>query len=196
MSGKLRPVLLWDLMGTVVHDPFFVEFIAQLDEPLGLWMKKRDRQAWVDFELGNIKEELFFERLFPMNPQRGLWMKRIFFEGYRLLPGRAELLSRLAAQGVESHVLSNYPEWYQFMKEKLELELYFERFFISCHLGMRKPDPEIYKTVLKELECAPEEVLFIDDRLVNCQAAAQLGMLTIQIRPETQLEQELLSFGL
>ena len=46
----------------------------------------------------------------------------------------------------------------------------------SYQLGIAKPDPAIYRHVLKELGTQPEETLFIDDKPVNVEAALALGM--------------------
>jgi len=47
-------------------------------------------------------------------------------------------------------------------------------------VGMRKPDPEIYRLTCSRLGVAPERCLFIDDLLCNVEAADALGMQTIQ----------------
>jgi len=46
----------------------------------------------------------------------------------------------------------------------------------SYLLGIAKPDEAIYHHVLKELDMRPEEVLFLDDRAPNIEAALALGM--------------------
>ena len=188
-------VVLWDLMGTLIHDPFFVEFIERLDEPVGSWMKNRDRQAWVDFELGHIEEHEFFERLFPEDPIKGLEMKSIFMNNYRFLPGVKKVLQRVNSEGGNSHVLSNYPEWYNEMFQRLELSSYFDRVFVSCDIGLRKPDPKIYQHVLQQLDCCASELIFIDDRRVNCQSASDLGIRTIQFSSAEHLEEALFKDG-
>ena len=182
-------VVLWDLMGTLIHDPFFTEFLDLLDEPLGAWMKSRDRQAWIDFELGLIDENIFFERLFPEKPAKGLEMKSVFLNHYRLLPGAIKVLQRLEEEGISSHVLSNYPIWYTEMFQRLNLYLYFDQVFVSCDLGLRKPDPKIYEHVVHQLGCQASELIFIDDRLKNCEAAEALGIRTIHFSAAQNFEE-------
>jgi putative hydrolase of the HAD superfamily len=62
----------------------------------------------------------------------------------------------------------------------------FERIFISAEMGMMKPDPQIYLTVLKQLSLAPVEAVFVDDFLHNIQAAQTLGMRTIWFKNREQ----------
>lgn len=51
-----------------------------------------------------------------------------------------------------------------------------DKIFVSCELGLLKPDTEIYKQVLKKLKAQPEEVVFIDDKLTNIEAAKSIGI--------------------
>ena len=46
----------------------------------------------------------------------------------------------------------------------------------SSALGVRKPDPAIYRHTLRELDVDPHEAVFVDDTAVNVAAAASLGM--------------------
>jgi FMN phosphatase YigB (HAD superfamily) len=49
-------------------------------------------------------------------------------------------------------------------------------------LGIRKPNPEIFKHALKTMECTPEEVVFLDDIGSNLKAARKLGIRCIRVR--------------
>ncbi|KAF2517387.1 HAD family hydrolase [Flavobacterium foetidum] len=52
----------------------------------------------------------------------------------------------------------------------------FEKVYFSFDIGMRKPDPEIYKFVLTENNLVAENTLFIDDKTENTDSAAALGI--------------------
>ena len=54
----------------------------------------------------------------------------------------------------------------------------FTAFFSSCFLGEAKPNPEIFRKTLMILQRSAAECLFIDDRAVNVESAAKLGMKT------------------
>ncbi len=60
--------------------------------------------------------------------------------------------------------------------EKFGLHEYFDCFISSCYVGLRKPHAEIYKLALDVLQRDPDEVVFIDDRTGNIEAAKSLGM--------------------
>ena len=63
----------------------------------------------------------------------------------------------------------------------------------SYQLRMGKPDPAIYRHVLKELGTQPEETLFLDDRAVNVEAAQALGMQAILFSTVDQLRRDLVA---
>lgn len=72
----------------------------------------------------------------------------------------------------------------------------FETLVLSCQVGCRKPEPKIYKIVLKRLNLPAKECLFIDDVLVNIRAAKKLGMRGIHFKTPKQLKKELIKLGL
>ena len=66
----------------------------------------------------------------------------------------------------------------------------------SFQLRMAKPDPAIYLHVLNELCTSPDETLFLDDKLVNIQAAQALGIKAIQFSTVQKLREDLIAAGL
>jgi HAD superfamily hydrolase (TIGR01509 family) len=54
---------------------------------------------------------------------------------------------------------------------------YFHKVFLSIDLGMQKPDREIYEKVVDIIGCSSENIIFIDDKMENVQAAIDVGMI-------------------
>lgn len=67
------------------------------------------------------------------------------------------------------------------------LNHHFERVYFSHEMKMRKPDAEIYLTVLQEQQLAPQETLFIDDNMDNIHGASKLGIQTLYLQQPQQL---------
>ncbi len=59
----------------------------------------------------------------------------------------------------------------------------FEKVYYSHEIRLRKPDKEIYEYVLKDSHLDPSETVFIDDAIVNVEAAKESGMNAIHIKP-------------
>jgi putative hydrolase of the HAD superfamily len=66
----------------------------------------------------------------------------------------------------------------------------------SYQLCMAKPDPAIYLHTLHELGVEPAEALFIDDKLVNIEAARALGMRGLVFSTVDHLRADLIAEGL
>ena len=71
----------------------------------------------------------------------------------------------------------------------------FSSFFSSCYLGLTKPQPEFYRRVLHITQRKPDECVFVDDRPMNVEVAAILGMRTVLFKDAGQLCGELNKFG-
>ncbi len=79
--------------------------------------------------------------------------------------------------------------------EKFGLRAIFSLFVSSCFVGLRKPEPDIYRLALDITQKAPEECCFIDDRSINLEAAKRLGMHTVRMDNVPQLREELRKLG-
>jgi len=192
-----RPVVLFDVMGTLVHDPFFVEVPAFFGTDLRTLVKDKHPTAWVDFELGTIDEHELGRRFFADERELDVQgLKTAMVDAYRWLPGIEDLLERLQTRGVAMHVLSNYPTWYQLIEAKLALSRYLPWTFVSCHTGARKPDAAAYRHAAAQLGVSCDACLFVDDRAPNCQGARAVGMHALEFEGASTLERELHARGL
>ncbi len=78
---------------------------------------------------------------------------------------------------------------------KFGLRDYFGVLLSSCYLGMRKPEPAIYRRTLDILGKPAHRVLFIDDRQENLNGAAAAGMKTLLYQGSQALRGELEGIG-
>jgi putative hydrolase of the HAD superfamily len=106
-------------------------------------------------------------------------------------PETAAVLERLAASGLRLGLVSNVTLRPDLMREDLAangLATHLAATVFSSELGVRKPDPRIFTEALERLGTAPEETVFVGDRLVDDVAGAQAvgmrGVHTIQWRHE------------
>jgi putative hydrolase of the HAD superfamily len=79
--------------------------------------------------------------------------------------------------------------------EKFGLREVFRLFVSSCFVGLRKPESGIYRLAIEITQINPEECCFIDDRALNLECAAKLGMKTIQMQTLEQMREELGRLG-
>ena len=79
--------------------------------------------------------------------------------------------------------------------ETFGLREIFSVFVSSCFVRLRKPEEGIYRLALQLTQKAPQECCFVDDRALNLEAAARLGMRTIRCENAAQLRLELEKLG-
>jgi HAD superfamily hydrolase (TIGR01509 family) len=186
-------VVLWDLMDTLVRDPFFTHMAGFFGLSFDELLRDKHPSAWGEFELGKISEDELYARFFRDGRAiDGAGLKRHMRDAYTWIDGMQALLGELRARGVEMHLLSNYPPWYRLCDERLGVFGLVEPSFVSCHTGVRKPAAAAYLGACAALGRTPEQCLFIDDREVNCAAARAVGMDAVRFGGDaTALREEL-----
>ena len=156
--------------GHVTEDAFLTTLRAELAVELG-------HQP----EMHGFKE-IYFEALEPNLPMVHE-MRSIQREGYRM-----------------ALLTNNVREWEPLWRSMLPVDEIFELVVDSAFVGMRKPEPEIYKLTLERLrEHDPDELgdlefsecVFVDDVEANCAAARELGTNAVHFRDNDQAIAEL-----
>jgi len=177
LAPMAERVILWDLMDTLVRDPFFTHVAPFFGLRFEELLAQKHPTAWRDFELGAIDEAELFRTFFRDGRAiDGAGLKRAMHGGYAWIEGIEPLLAELHARGAEMHLLSNYPPWYQLCDARLGVTRWVKPSFVSCHTGVRKPDAQAYLGPCAALGVEPAQALFIDDREPNVSAARALGM--------------------
>lgn len=92
-------------------------------------------------------------------------------------PGSIGVLADLHAGGTRMALLSNAGFDFGDAFRRAPFARYFEQVFVSAELGMIKPDPEIYRHVVRQLGIEPAEMVFIDNKKVNVEGAESIGAL-------------------
>lgn len=77
-------------------------------------------------------------------------------------------------------VLSNdSSRWSKYLREKFNIDQYFDVISISGELKIRKPDERIFRYTIDKLAVTAEECLYVDDRRGYLDGARKAGMHTI-----------------
>jgi putative hydrolase of the HAD superfamily len=172
----------------------------------GLPVERFEAHYWadrLDYDAGKLSGKTF-------------WQKFVRDASLQLGPEAVEELSRwdalhwtthdpvmvawqkaLHEHGLRTAILSNMGDT---VLASIEREFkWLHRFDVlvwSFQLGMVKPDPAIYKHLLKKLGTKPEETLFLDDRAENTEGARALGIRAIEFSTVEKLRADLIAAGL
>lgn len=189
-------IILWDVMGTLVHDPFYEEVPAFFGMSLEELLAVKHPSVWAACERGDLAVEDMESRFFADGRVYDIaGLRATMAQSYRWLPGIEALLGKLRADAVAMHVVSNYTPWYSMIEATLTLSNWVPWSFVSCDVGSRKPDAAYYAAVLERLRVEAERCVFIDDRQSNCDGAADAGMHTIRFEDSVTTATALSALG-
>jgi len=68
---------------------------------------------------------------------------------------------------------------------------HFDRYFLSCEMGVLKPEPAFFLQVLESLDIAPADCVFVDDTAENVESARSVGITALRFDGVGKLQTEL-----
>lgn len=139
-------------------------------------------EAWEQAQLGEIAVEEYWGCVQAELSLTDAQLQRLradFYRGDQLDLDMARLLRELKASGVKIALLSNNTPDLRAQIGDLGLAEVFDSIMISSEIGVMKPDPQAYRRALAELDVAPSRAAFIDDSILNVDAARTLGLYPI-----------------
>jgi putative hydrolase of the HAD superfamily len=172
----------------------------------GLTSARLDSVYWANrhaYDEGKLTGSAFWEKIvreagLDLGPsaieELNLWDARMWTtQNDAMLAWQQQLKQR----GILTAILSNMGDnVLANMKREFDWLSRFDVLVWSYQLGMAKPDPAIYRYVLKELGTRPEETLFIDDKPLNVESADALGMQALVFTTVERLRANLIAQGL
>jgi putative hydrolase of the HAD superfamily len=112
---------------------------------------------------------------------------RRMFAGFRTEEDMVGVVRRARAAGLKTALLSN--SWGNTYDQDLLAEL-FDVAVISGEVGLRKPEPEIYRLTAERLGVPAGECVFVDDLTPNVRGAVAVGMVgVLHVDTETTLSE-------
>ncbi len=183
----------FDLMDTLVHDPYVEALEAAFGDRLREAFTGRDRSTWPRFETGELTEDEFWAAHAAWEPDRDAF-ERVRVEGTRWIDGMRELVEDVRAAGRRVVIASNYPRWIEDLERRL-LDGLVDEVVVSCRIGVRKPDPRFYEAVAVAAAAPRHHVVFVDDRDRNVEAARDAGLRALAFTSPGALRRELVAVG-
>ena len=154
---------------------------------------------WNEIDRGEWSEEELLQAFVERDPE----IEKELREAYRDIHGMVTpreyaipWIKKLKENGYRVLFLSNFSKKAEKeCAEALAFLPYTDGGILSYQEKMIKPDPEIYRLLLKRYELLPEECVFLDDTLKNVEAAQAEGMMGIWFRTKEQAEEDLRGLG-
>jgi len=113
------------------------------------------------------------------------------------IDGAVGVLAELKARGVRCLVLSNMePATFTARLGRFPFMNWFDGYVISGLEGLAKPDPRVFRLLLRRYRLAPAATVFIDDSPTNVEAARAQGMAAVRYTSAAALRSQLRALGL
>lgn len=157
-------------------------------------------QTWVNLNKGLISEtaaKTQYQQILGLSEWESEQLFYYVKQTQRLIAGSIELIQHIKSAGYSVYALTdNVHEIVSYLKSTYSFWLLFDGAIVSADVGVLKPQPEIYHSLLNKFELIASETVFIDDMLYNVEGAKSVGMHAIQFEDIDQCEKDLISLGL
>lgn len=195
--------IIFDFGGVVMDwDPrYYFKTYFNDDEKMEFFLKNIAVDEWnIEQDRGRTLKD-GTEILVKQHPK---WEKEIraYYDNWTTMlksdiPKNVEVLRKLEGK-FHLYGLTNWSEeTFPFALENYDFFKIFEgKIVVSGTEKLIKPDKEIFEVLLSRYDLKAEESVFIDDNAKNITTAKSLGFITIHIKPETDLGEELKNLGI
>ncbi|MEK7122986.1 MAG: HAD-IA family hydrolase [Patescibacteria group bacterium] len=102
-------------------------------------------------------------------------------------------------------------EWYTVLSERVDLYLFtaeyiqedpavsnelgiFKEIFSAARLNLKKDEPQAYATIADMIGVSPEQLLYVDDKQQNCDAAKQARLFVVRYESNEQIVRDVGKF--
>jgi putative hydrolase of the HAD superfamily len=187
--------VIWDFGGVLTSSPFeaFARFETERGLPLDIIRRTNAsnhwENAWAKFERAEVDLETF-DQLFAAESLalgaevRGKEVLPLLSGDLR--PEMVDALKRVKAELKTGCITNNLPAnaigsiggRSLYITEVMAL---FDHVIESAKIGLRKPDPRIYRMMVEALDVDPRACVYLDDLGVNLKPARDMGMTTIKV---------------
>ena len=154
---------------------------------------------WKEYDLGNLCDEEVLDLFIANDPS----IEKELRDSLRNVDGILEQcdyaipwIEELKAKGYLVLYLSNFSE--KVLRDCSRIMGFLPHMdggILSCKVHLIKPDPAIYRLLLKEYGLTAEECIFLDDTAENIKAAEALGIHGIVFKNQAQARKELAKLG-
>jgi putative hydrolase of the HAD superfamily len=187
--------VIWDFGGVLTSSPFeaFARFERERGLPADIIRRTNAANhwdnAWAKFERAEVDldafDQMFAAESLALGAEvRGREILPLLSGDLR--PEMVEALRRVKARFKTGCITNNLPTnaigstggRTLYIAEVMAL---FDHVIESAKIGLRKPDPRIYRMMVDKLGVDPRACVYLDDLGVNLKPAREMGMTTVKV---------------
>ena len=166
--------IILDMFGVILKQSG-EEFYSYVQETFPALTQAEIYAVWDRADMGEISSlEVWRELGFQGDIEK---REREFLDTLEVNQGFYEFAERARAQQYRLAILSNdSSRWSRYIRDKFDLNRYFDVIHISGDLKMKKPDLRIFEFMARKLGMPAGDCVYVDDRRKNLAAARAVGM--------------------
>lgn len=103
-------------------------------------------------------------------------IEKDYLDTIEINDGFLDFVSSVSKHYKMAIISNDSSRWSKYIREKFDINKYFEVINISGDLKIQKPDERIFQLTIEQLDCKAEECLYVDDREGNLEVASKVGM--------------------
>ena len=187
MEPAVLKILFFDVGGILLTNGWGHESRKEASEKFGLDYEEVNALhnfIFNVYEIGSITLDEYLDTVVFNHPRDFTRedVKEFIFRQSKELPDTLKWLKewkkdcgfRIISINNEGKELNDY------RVKKFKLHDFFDAFVSSCEVGMRKPDPGIFKLAMGVAQALPQQCVYFDDRIMFVNAAQKLGIRAFQ----------------
>lgn len=175
--------IIFDIGNVVINwEPVSVvkSFFPERNDTILLSAQLFSSTHWIDLNEGKISQDTLLSLYeHELNLDKAILSQLMIKleESLTLVDKMETLLFDLSDKGYSLFALTNNTiQLMRFLRERYSFWSLFKETVVSAEIGIRKPDPAIFKYLLDKHALNPNETIFIDDHKPNTKIAEELGM--------------------
>jgi putative hydrolase of the HAD superfamily len=202
---RARPIttLFLDIGGVLLTDGWGHKSRARTARAFGLDAKEletRHQHAFAAHELGKLSLADYMSRVvfYQKQPFTRAQFRKAMFAQSQPYPQMIELVRKLKGDsGLKIVVVSNEGrELNAYRIRKFKLDELVDSFVSSCYVGLRKPDPNIFRLALDISQVPARKILYLENTAMFVEVAQGLGIRSILHTDYRSTCAEMASLGL
>ncbi len=103
-------------------------------------------------------------------------IEKEYLDTIELMDGFIDFIEKVKDKYKLAIISNDSSRWSKYLREKFDLNKYFDVISISGDLKIQKPDERIFFLTIEKLGLNAEDCIYIDDREGNLEAAKKVGM--------------------
>ena len=165
--------IILDMYGVIVKQTGG-DFVPYVQQSFADLKSEEIYIPWFKADVGELTSLEVWEKLgFKGDIEK---IEKEYLDTMEINDGFFNFISSVGKHYKTAIISNDSSRWSEFLRDKFNINKYFDAISISGDLKIQKPDERIFELTIEQLGCRAEDCLYVDDREENLEAARKVGM--------------------